>query len=303
VTGMSDRPLELALGPCFFNWSADRLRDFYARIADEAPLERVYLGEVVCGKRAPLTDELWPEVRARLERAGKTVVTSLPALAITERERRTAAQTAARADHVEINDLSALGERTDGPFAVGPFVNVYNEATLALLRDRGGESWCPPVELALADVATVAAAVPEVAVELFAFGRLPLALSARCHHARAHGRAKEGCRYLCGSDDDGLDVATLDDRPVLAVNGLQTLSHGVQLATLAPERLAAAGVRRLRLSPHGVDMVAVASTFRALLDGALTSPTAAARLEALGLPGAACDGSLIGEAGWKRLAV
>ncbi|NBB71446.1 MAG: U32 family peptidase [Alphaproteobacteria bacterium] len=286
---MTDRALELALGPCFFNWSPERLRDFYARIADEAPVERVYLGEVVCGKRAPLTDELWPELVERLERAGKTVVTALPALAVTERERRAAAETAARAAHVEINDLGALGERAGEPFAVGPFVNVYNQATLALLRDRGGESWCPPVELPLAEVATIAAAVPEVAVELFAFGRAPLALSARCHHARAHGRAQEGCRYVCAGDGDGLAVATLDDRPVLAVNGLQTLSHGVQRTTLAPGHLAAAGVRRLRLSPHDLDMVAVASIFRALLDGALTPNAAAARLEALGLPGATGD--------------
>jgi collagenase-like PrtC family protease len=300
---MTDRALELALGPCFFNWSPERLRDFYARIADEAPVDRVYLGEVVCGKRAPFTDELWPELVERLERAGKTVVRSLPALALTERERRAATATAAGAAHVEINDLAALGDRTAGPFAVGPLVNVYNEATLALLRERGGESWCPPVELPLADVAAIAAAVPEVAVELFAFGRAPLALSARCHHARAHGRAKEGCRYVCAGDGDGLAVATLDDRPVLAVNGLQTLSHGVRLATLAPERLAESGVRRLRLSPHGVDMVEVASTFRALLDGALTPDEAARRVEAIELPGEPCDGYVDGGPGWKRLEV
>ena len=46
--------LELTLGPLFFHWSAAEIGDFYARIADEAPLDRVYVGEVVCGKRAPL---------------------------------------------------------------------------------------------------------------------------------------------------------------------------------------------------------------------------------------------------------
>ena len=40
----------LTLGPVLFNWSPDRLRDFYARIADEAEVDRVHLGEVVCGK-------------------------------------------------------------------------------------------------------------------------------------------------------------------------------------------------------------------------------------------------------------
>lgn len=302
MSGVTEDRIELALGPCFFNWPVERLRDFYAAIADETPVDRVYLGEVVCGKRAPLTDKLWPEVTERLERAGKTVVVSLLSLPLTARDRWTTAATATNAEHVEINDLGALATRAAGPFAVGPFVNVYNEATLALLRDRGCESWCPPVELPLADVAAVADAVPTVAVELFAFGRAPLAVSARCHHARAYGRAKDGCRYVCGEHADGMDVATLDDRPFLAVNGVQTLSHGVQLAALAPARLRASGVRRLRLSPHEVDMTTVVATFRDLLDGALAPAAAADRLAATGLPGAPCDGYLFGEAGWKRLA-
>jgi collagenase-like PrtC family protease len=300
---MTTDRLELALGPCFFNWPKDRLRDFYAAIADEAPVDRVYLGEVVCGKRAAFTDKLWPEVIERLERAGKTVVTSLLALPITSRDRWTTTEKAKKAAHVEINDLGALGDRADGPFAVGPFVNVYNEATLALLRDRGGESWCPPVELPLADVATIAAAVPEVTVELFAFGRLPLAVSARCYHARAFDRAKDNCQFVCDRHGDGMGVDTLDDQPFLAVNGIQTLSHGVQLATLAPATLAESGVRRLRLSPHGVDMTTVAWTFRSLLDGALAPADATRRLEAMDLPGEPCDGYLAGEPGWKRLAV
>ncbi len=45
---------ELTLGPVLFNWAPERWRDFYFRIADEAPLDIVYLGEVVCFKRAPL---------------------------------------------------------------------------------------------------------------------------------------------------------------------------------------------------------------------------------------------------------
>lgn len=39
------------LGPVFFHWPPNRL--FYRRIADEAPIERVHIGEVVCGKRMP----------------------------------------------------------------------------------------------------------------------------------------------------------------------------------------------------------------------------------------------------------
>jgi len=35
--------MELTLGPIPFHWSAEARRDFYARIADEAPVDTVYL--------------------------------------------------------------------------------------------------------------------------------------------------------------------------------------------------------------------------------------------------------------------
>ncbi len=38
----------LSLGPVLFNWDAEDKRDFYFRIADEALLDAVYVGEVVC---------------------------------------------------------------------------------------------------------------------------------------------------------------------------------------------------------------------------------------------------------------
>ena len=79
---------ELTLGPLYFNWPADRLADFYARIADEAPIERVHLGEVVCGKRSPLTIDAVVAAAERLERAGKTVVWSVLISPVNPRERR-----------------------------------------------------------------------------------------------------------------------------------------------------------------------------------------------------------------------
>ena len=74
-------------------------------------------------------------------------------------------------------------------------------------------------------IAAIAAAVPNVAVEVFAFGRVPLAISARCYHARLHKLSKDNCRFVCEKDPDGLAVDTLDGEHFLAVNGVQTLSH------------------------------------------------------------------------------
>lgn len=295
--------IELALGPCFFNWSADQFADFYARIADEAPVERVYLGEVVCGKRMPFTDKVWPEAIERLQRAGKTVVLSTLATPATVRERKILTEIASYDMPIEINDLTALEARDGRPFVAGPFLNVYSETALQLLAKRGATGWCPPVELPLAQITATAAACPQVGVELFAFGRLPLAVSSRCYHARAHGLSKDSCQFVCDKDADGMAVDTLDGQRFLAANGIQTLSHACQAVTLDGDQLASANIGRLRLSPHTVDMVAVANLYRALLDGAMSADEAACGLEQMALPGGPCNGYLTGDPGWKQMAI
>ena len=66
--------MELTLGPIAYHWPVEKKRDFYARIADEAPVGTVYLGEVICSKRAPFFERELPETIERLEQAGKRVV-------------------------------------------------------------------------------------------------------------------------------------------------------------------------------------------------------------------------------------
>ncbi|MDJ0929855.1 hypothetical protein [Breoghania sp.] len=78
----------LTLGPMLFNWSADRLHDFYASIAASSVYDRVHVGEVVCEKHMPFNDPVWPDVIAMLEEAGKEVVVSALALPFTVRERK-----------------------------------------------------------------------------------------------------------------------------------------------------------------------------------------------------------------------
>lgn len=287
----------LTLGPLFFHWPAEKLRNFYFRIADEAPVDRVHVGEVVCGKRMPFSDPAWPGIIERLERAGKTVALATLALPSTVRERKSVEALCGSDLLVEINDLTALPARAGKPFAGGPFLNVYNEATARFLADRGAQSLCTPVELPLSSVAGIASACPGTAIEVFAFGRLPLALSGRCYHARIHGTHKDSCQFVCEKDPDGLAVDTLDGQEFLAVNGVQTLSNQVQ--AYCPDRgeLAAHGVARLRLSPHTVNMVEVADIYRALLDGTEEPDRARFLLSCLDLPGTIVDGFLHGAAG------
>ncbi len=104
---------------------------------------------------------------------------------------------------------------------------------------------------------------------------------ARCYHARACGLHKSNCQYVCEADRDGLDLETLDGRPFLAVNGTQTLSYTIGNLVAELDGLRDMGIRRFRLSPQDVDMVAVAVAYRAVLDGRLDAGAALARLAEL----------------------
>lgn len=260
--------MELTLGPVLFNWQPDIWRDFYFRIADEAPVDHVVLGEIVCSKRAPFFADHLPSVIDRLQAAGKRVMPGSLILVSLPRERRQMAELAAiEGMMMEVNDLACLEAVAGRPHAIGPFVNVYNEATASWLAGRGARRICLPPELPLASIRVIAAALPATTIEIFTFGRAPLAISARCYHARIHGLTKDNCQYVCARDPDGLAVKTLDGADFLSVNGVQTLSHACVNALEDAADLRAAGVGALRLSPQDCDMVAVARIFRDVLDG------------------------------------
>ena len=263
--------MQLTLGPVLYNWQPGQWRDFYFRIAEEAPVDVVAIGEVVCSKRSPFFAGHMPAVIERLAACGKQVVLGSLILVSLQRERRQMAELAANTDFmVEANDLSCLGALADRPHAIGPFVNVYNEAAAAYFAGRGARRICLPPELPLDSIRTIATALCDVTTEVFAFGRLPLAISARCYHARLHKLSKDNCRFICEQDPDGLPVATLDGEPFLAMNGVQTMSHACANLLGEAGALAAAGVRALRLSPQQCDMVAVARLFRDVIDGSRT---------------------------------
>jgi hypothetical protein len=76
---------ELTLGPVYYLWEGPKWRDFYYRIADEAPVDRIILGETVCSQRQHFIEPHLADVVERLERAApmpvpragsRTIVTS-----------------------------------------------------------------------------------------------------------------------------------------------------------------------------------------------------------------------------------
>jgi collagenase-like PrtC family protease len=259
---------KLTLGPLLYHWTADKRRDFYFRIADEAEVDCVYLGEVVCSKREPFFDPYIDAVVTRLAAAGKQVVRSTLAMMTLDREVAAARALAETGVLVEANDVACLQEVSGRPHVIGPYINVFNEGAHDFLVDGGAVRIVLPVEVTAQAVRVLAGR--SVETELLVFGRQPLAVAMRCYHARSHGLSKDACQFVCERDPDGLPADTIDGHGLLAVNGTQTLSNGYLVLLQDLAALRAMGVTHFRLSPQDIDMVAVARTYRSVLDGYIT---------------------------------
>jgi collagenase-like PrtC family protease len=291
--------MDLTVGPNFFFWQAEAVRAFYAGLTT-APVARIVLGELVCSKRLPFWQGEIPGAIETLLAAGKEVAVTSLALITLKRERKLTADLADLGLPVEVNDLSALAHIPHGrPFWVGPLVNVYNEGTLRWLIRRGATRVCLPPELTLASIAVLArvgrdAGVP---VEVWGHGRLPLAISGRCYHARLHDRIKDSCQFVCAEDPDGRDVETLDGQPFLAVNGVQTLSQSTASMAHQVDALRGAGVSALRLSPQSQGFGGLCSAWSQRLAGGMAAEELMEATRAFDPGGRLSDGFLTGPAG------
>lgn len=260
--------MKLSLGPLQYFWPRERTLAFY-REAAGWPVDVVYLGETVCSKRRELGTRDWIGLAAELAGAGKDVV--LSSLALVEAESELNAVNRMLDDGrflVEANDLTTvqLCRERGRPFVAGPSLNVYNHRALAMLAEDGLRRWVPGVEQGLQLLEDLLAALdadglarPEL--EVIAWGRLPLAYSARCFTARALDVAKDACGFRCIEHPDGLPLATREGEPFLRINGIQVL--GEETTDLGPElpALRALGVDVLRLYPQAQDMASVVEHF------------------------------------------
>lgn len=291
--------MELTVGANQFFWKPDQWAALYDDLAT-TPVDRIVLGEQVCSKRLPFYQDRIADAISTLLQAGKQVSLTSLALVTLKRERKMTAELAEMGVDIEINDLTALAYLLPNTaFSVGPLVNVYNESTLAWLAERGATRICLPPELPLASVRllTVAARDLGVAVEVWGYGRIPLAISGRCYHARLHGRGKDNCQFACEDDPDGLQVRTLENQPFLAMNGVQTLSDSYACVAHQIAALTAAGVSSLRLSPHSTGFPQLCHLFRQHLDGAIDASTLAEKARNSGVGIRLSDGFLCGESG------
>lgn len=275
--------MKLSLGPLQYFWPREATLAFY-RSAVTWPVDIIYLGETVCSKRRELRTSDWLGLAHELADAGKEVVLSTLALIEAESELGVVRRQVENGRFmVEANDLSAVQLcRVQGvPFVGGPTLNVYNHRALAMLIEDGLRRWVPGAEQGQILLQELRAALeaeegtmPEL--EMLAWGRLPLAYSARCFTARALDLPKDHCGFRCIDYPDGLPLATREGESFLTINGIQI--QGTEVIDMAPQRdeLAACGVGVLRISPQAQGTDQVVARFR----DALASPEPLASLGA-----------------------
>lgn len=263
--------MKLSLGPVLYFWSREDLYAFY-EMAAELPVDVIYLGETVCSKRRSLRTDDWLALASKLSReTDKQIVLSTLSLIEAESELKSLRRICDNGEVlVEANDMAAVQvmSRKKLPFVTGPTVNIYNQESLNLLIKAGLKRWTLPIELSRTTLSQMTENLPaEIETEVFAYGHMPLTLSARCFTARSHNLPKDECQYKCIEYPEGRLMSTQENEPFLVLNGVQTLS--AQACNLISELsgLEEAGADVLRISPQPLHTEAVCKSFRKALDG------------------------------------
>ena len=296
--------IALGVGPLLYYWPREALLHFYADVA-ETTADSVVLGEVVCARRREMKTDDWLALGRDLAAAGKEVVLATQALIESEADLRTVRRIAEQREFiVEAGDASALNVliETGARFILGPHINIYNRPALAEHARLGALRWVAPVELSLDAIGRINLPAPLLPAEVFAYGRIPLAFSARCFTARHHRLSKDQCEFRCRDDADGLALATTDGTPFLVLNGIQTQSAAQQCLIGEGAALRAAGVSRLRLSPSSNGFIEAIETFDGVMNRGADAAAALATLAALSPAGGLADGYAHARAGleWSR---
>jgi collagenase-like PrtC family protease len=290
--------MKLALGPNLYYWDRDAQFKFYEEIA-ASPVDIVYLGETVCSRRHLMRLQDYLDVAEQLAAGGKEVVLSTQTLIESESDLKTLRRISGNEKfRVEANDMGAVRLLANKvPFVAGPTLNIYSPQTLDLLAELGATRWVMPVEMSRDALLPMQQSRRSgLETEVFAYGRLPLAYSARCFTARHHNLQKDDCQFRCLDYSNGLSLKTREGQPFLTLNGIQTQSARPYNLIGELHALRETGVDVLRVSPQAYHSGKILQLFRECMEQRMSPALALAQMERL-MPETPCNGYWHGKPG------
>ena len=294
--------MKLALGPLLYYWSREQIFAFY-KLVEFMPVDIVYLGETVCSRRHELRLPDWLLLANLLRAAGKTPVLSTQVLIESGSDVTTMRKIVENGEYmIEANDFGAVHRlETKSPFVGGPHLNIYNLPTLELMSTLGMKRWTIPLEMGSAELAAIQKDRPDkMETEVFVYGRMPLAFSARCFTARYRNLPKDDCQFSCIDYPDGLLMQTREDQGFLVLNGTQTQSAKVCNLIRELGWMKGVGVDVARVSPQSKNTGEVVQLFRQTMDQRICADDAMDALVEL-MPDQPCNGYWHGKPGLEHL--
>lgn len=267
--------IKIGLGPLLFFWSKEEILNFYAAMVMQPEIDTFYIGESVCARRQQLKVADWLALAHDLKSAGKEVVLCAQSLLESESDLKNLRRLIEGSDSflIEINDLGALSLMAGRNFVAGAHLNIYNAQTLATFTNYGLKRFIPPLEADKNLIGFLHTHKPQgVETEVFAFGKLPLAFSARCFTARHYELNKDDCQFKCMEHEEGLTLKTREGQDFLCINGIQTMSAQTYCLLEHMPEILKMGVERIRISPQKHKMPEILKAFDAARRGAVVFP-------------------------------
>lgn len=298
--------MKLVLSPVYSAWNKNRLRDFYLKEVVNMDVGTVYIGEVICQKRASLSEEDYKEIIAALKGSGKTVYLSTLALITNNDELEKTLKYAHLFDGIEINSFGVLNlvikdeSLKDKKMVIGPFMNIYNSAAIEYLKKFDPERLVTPYEVPYDTIKDISQKT-RLPIEVYTWGELSTALSWRCYTARMFETDRDNCFKKCFEYPDGIVLETIEKDDLYIINGIQVLSSKMHCIVEQIDMLKEADITYLRITPCYKNTLDVVNIFSAVLNGNVDKKEAVEMLKVYA-PHGLSNGWFLGKPGWQYIA-